>query len=354
MPNVSVSQVRPGSKLLKDVLTRRNNVLMNKGTVLSLRELDILQAFLVSKVTIEGEMAENEKTESQEEETPVQEQALSLYKEYDAMITLLKRTFVLARSGGTIPVLELRKQLDLLLRQVNEYDILFFKSVKYSPEDFIYHNSVKSSLTAFILGRWCGYEQKDLIPVALSGLVHDIGNIKIDETLLTKKSALTRAEFEDIQRHTTAGYQILKNVTGLNEGIKLTALQHHERVDGSGYPQRLRGDQIHPYSKLIAVVDIYHAMTSERLFKKAMSPYLVLEELSNDSFGKLDPAIVQTFIHKATQYQTGSVVKLSDGRIGEIVFSQREHPTRPWVNISGGIVNLAVERSVHVAEVIKR
>lgn len=354
MPNVSVSQVKPGSRLLKDVHTRRNNVLMVKGTVLSLRELDILQAFLIPKVTIEGDTADGEKADSQAAEPVVQEQALLLYQEYEAMIALLKQTFVLARSGGTIPVLDLRKQLDLLLRQINDYDILFFKPVKYKPEDFIYHNSVKSSLTAFILGRWCGYEQKDLIPVSLSGLIHDIGNIKIDDTLLTKKSALTRSEFEEIQRHTTAGYHILKNVTGLNEGIKLTALQHHERVDGSGYPQRLRGEQIHPYSKLIAVVDIYHAMTSERMHKKAMSPYLVLEELSKDSFGKLDPAIVQTFIHKATQYQTGSVVKLSDGRIGEIVFSQREHPTRPWVNISGGIVNLAVERNVYVEEVIRR
>src|SRR5690606_29433337 len=144
-----------------------------------------------------------------------------------------------------------------------------------------------------------------------------------------------------------------KKVTGLNEGTKLVALQHHEREDGSGYPMGIIGDKLHPYSKIVAIADIYHAMSTERLYRNAVSPYLVLEELIQYSFGKLDPAIVRNFVDKVTQFHVGRLVKLSDNRIGEIIFSQREHPTRPWINVNGVIINLSTQRNLHIQDVIQ-
>src|SRR5690606_30313385 len=157
-------------------------------------------------------------------------------------------------------------------------------------------------------------------PIALAGLFHDIGNVRIDAAILEKPSKLTSAELEEMRRHTIYGYQILKTVPSINEGVKLCALQHHEKEDGTGYPLALKGDKIHPYAKFVAVADIFHAMTGNRTYKKPTSPYLVLEQLMTDSFGKLDPAIVQTFVTKVTQFNQGTVVKLNDSRIGEIIF----------------------------------
>lgn len=140
----------------------------------------------------------------------------------------------------------------------------------------------------------------------------------------------------------------------INEGVKLTAIQHHEREDGSGYPLGIKGDKIHLYSKIVAISDIFHAMTSDRYHKKAASPYLVLDQLFTESFGKLEPALVQTFIQKVTQFHNGVLVKLNDKRIGEIVFSDRANPTRPWVNVNGQIINLTMERSLYIQDVIQK
>ncbi|MEX1029529.1 MAG: HD-GYP domain-containing protein [Paenibacillaceae bacterium] len=359
MSFISVTQVKVGDKIIQDVMTHKNNLLMSKGTVVSERELEVLRAFLIAKVHIESENGAADQVESSasgdsnEQSNQLSRSALAFYKAYDNMTTLLKRVFSLAYSSGTIPVLDVRNGLETLISHINAYNLVSFRPAKYHSQDYLIHHSIKTSLTSYVLAKWIGFTQKDLIPIALGGLLHDIGNAKIDSSSMMKPSLLTYAEYEEIKRHTALGYQILKNVAGFNEGSKLTALQHHERLDGSGYPLGLKGDTIHPYSRVVAIADIYHAMTSPRMHHKGMSPYLVMEELSNESFGKLDPVYVQTFIHKVTQFHTGMIVKLSDNRIGEIVFSQREHPTRPWVNVNGVIVNLSLERSLYIQEVIQ-
>lgn len=169
-------------------------------------------------------------------------------------------------------------------------------------EDYNYHNAVLSALTSYKIAQWCGYPQKDWLQIAFAGLLHDIGNVKVDNSLLQKPERLSSSEIEEVRRHTTYGYQLLRNVTAINEGVRLAALQHHEKVDGSGYPLRMEGTQIHFYAKIVAIADIFHAMTLKRSYKKAQSPYLVLEQIVTESFGKLDPVIVQTFIQKQLIY----------------------------------------------------
>ena len=102
----------------------------------------------------------------------------------------------------------------------------------------------------------------------------------------------------------------------------------------------------------MAIADIYHAMTLNRVYRQAASPYLVLEQITKDAFGKLDPAYVRTFVEKSTQFHQGVLVRLSDNRIGEIVFTDRNDPTRPWVSSGGMIVNLFVERQLHIQEIL--
>lgn len=356
---VSISQVKPGDKISQEVMTTKNNLLFSKGTIVSERDLEVLRAFLITKIHIESEngvveqAADGNQVDSEHQDSGVSATVLAFYQAYDRMFVLLKRVFSLASSSGTIPVLELRTGLETLISHMGEYNIISFRPAKYHPQDYLLHHSIKTSLTSYTLAKWIGLTQKDLIPIALGGLLHDIGNTKVDSTYLSKSSMLTSAEYEEVKRHTTIGYQILKNVPGFNEGSKHAALQHHERLDGSGYPLGLRGENIHMYSRIVAIADIFHAMTSSRMHHVGMSPYLVMEELSKESFGKLDPAYVQIFIHKITQFHTGMIVKLSDGRIGEIVFSQREHPTRPWVNVNGTIINLSMERSLYIQDIIQ-
>lgn len=355
MAVIPISKLKNGDKLVEEVYTNRGNLLFDKGVVVSSRELEILRAFMVPQVLIESlKTAELSASSSASREGDSARQEASLFTaQYNTTVVLYRKTLNLVRSGGDLPLLEIRNQLESLIRQIDQYNILTFTPAKMNIKEYLLHNSIMAALTSYQIAKWHGLPQKDWIPAALGGLFHDIGNTRIDTSVLEKKEALTIQETEEMRKHTVFGYQFLKPIAGLNEGVKLSALQHHEREDGSGYPLGLRSDMIHPYAKIVAVADIFHAMTSNRYHKKAVSPYLVLEQLQQESFGKLSPAIVQTFIQKVTQFHNGTLVKLNDDRVGEIVFSDSNYPTRPWVKVDGTIVNLITERNLYIQEVVR-
>jgi HD-GYP domain-containing protein (c-di-GMP phosphodiesterase class II) len=268
------------------------------------------------------------------------------------MEKLLQRTMSMVNSGMKLPVLDLRNSLNALLDHMDEYNILsFLVPTSVGPVDFMVRNSVLSAMTSYQLAKWNKLPEKDWFQISLAGLLHDIGNVKVDQAILNKPSRLTAEEMQEMKQHTVYGFRLLEGSPSLNQGVWLTALQHHERIDGSGYPLKVKGDKIHPYAKIVAIADTYHAMTSNSHYRKAESPYLVLEELHSGSFGRLDPFYVQTFIERTTQFHNGAFVKLNDGRIGEIVFSDRNNPTRPMVSLNGQIVNLSQQRQFFIVGV---
>ncbi|WP_018754143.1 HD-GYP domain-containing protein [Paenibacillus terrigena] len=356
MANVTVSGLKLGDKIIQDVHTPLGSLLFHKGKVILQRDLEILQAFLITQVAVdrpEDKLKAQQVEEGSDSVTPsvTTPASLSFYEQYEKMVSLVKRAFKSAIVND-IPVLELRSQLELLIDQISQYNVLTFSPRQMKEREYMYHNAVLVALTSYMLAKWKGIPQKELMQVALAGLLHDIGNAKVDPDILFKPIALTSEETEEVRRHTTYGYNLLKNLASINDGVKRTALQHHEKIDASGYPLGVKSEQIHPYAKIVAVADIFHAMTLDRTFKKAASPYSVLELLAEESFGKLDADCVRTFIHRVTQFHNGMIVRLNDGRMGEIVFSDHQHPTRPWVSVKGQIINLVHERNLYIQEII--
>lgn len=358
MSTVMVAQLKLGDKIGEDVLTPLGGVLFRKGKVITARDLDILQAFLVTSLTVESSFSEMQT----EVATPEDKGAVSasakapaspLHQEYGTMVEVLRKVFNTYVTGQGLPVMDIRSQLEKLLQHIKSYNILTFNPGTFQERDYLLHNGVTSALTSYLIAQWVGLPQKDWMQVALAGLLKDIGNVRIDRSILSKPGNLTEVELEEMKRHTVHGYQLLKNVAALNEGVKLAALQHHEKIDGSGYPLGIDASKIHTYAKIVSIADIFHAMTLNRSYRKATSPYLVLEQVQSDAFGKLEPSYVRTFIERVTQFHNGTLVRLSDDRIGEIVFSDMNHPTRPWVSVNGQIVNLITERQLHIKEVMR-
>lgn len=267
----------------------------------------------------------------------------------------MKQVFNVVGEVDKESIAVLRQALETIIPRMEFMDVLSYIPAKIKTSDHIYHKAIMVSMTAYIIATWAKLPRHDLMPIALSGLLHDIGNMAIDPGILNKPGSLTPEEMEKIvKEHTIIGYNRLKNVPVINEGVKLAALQHHEREDGSGYPLGLKGNKIHIYSKVVAVADIFYAMTRASRYKGASALYVVLEQLHQDSFGKLDPTIVQPFIYNNTQHQLGYTVRLNDGSVGKIVYTDHANPMRPWVNIKGKIINLAMERHLHIAEIISR
>ncbi|MBW5448814.1 HD domain-containing protein [Cohnella sp. CFH 77786] len=355
MPVVPVMQAQVGDRLGCDVQTALGSVLLEEGRSLTERDLEILQAFLIPTVDIRRAGLEEAAAETSTDESAgaaADVKLSSLQQEFVQLERLLKRTFSMVSSGMKLPVLELRNGLSALLSHIDDYNVISFLVPGGSTkEDVLLRNSVLCAMTSYLLAKWNKFPEKDWLQIAMAGLLHDIGNVKVDAAILKKSGRLTNDELQEIRQHTVYGFRLLEGGTALNQGVWLAALQHHERIDGSGYPMKVKGEKIHPYAKIVAIADMYHAMTSHRNYKKAESPYLVLEELQAEAFGKLDPVYVQTFIERTTQFHHGVFVRLNDGRIGEIVFSDRNHPTRPMVSVHGNIVNLMQERQLFIREV---
>jgi len=352
MPTIPITQIQLGDRLSSDVQTALGSVLLQEGRVLSERDMEILQAFLIPSV----EVVRNGLEESAAEENPNEIAATAetkltmLQQEFLLMEKQLQRTISMINSGQKIPVLDLRNGLTALIGHMHEYNVLTFSAPPGDP-NILLRNSILCAMTSYQLAKWNKFPEKDWLPIAMAGLLHDIGNVKVDPAIFNKPSRLTSEEIQEMRQHTVYGFKLLEGIASFNQGIWLAALQHHERIDGSGYPMKVTGEKIHPYAKIVAIADMYHAMTSNRKYRKAESPYLVLEELHAGSFGKLDPLYVQTFIERTTQFHNGVFVKLNDGRIGEIVFTDRQNPTRPMISINGQIVNLGLNRQWFIVEV---
>ncbi|CAM4378603.1 HD-GYP domain-containing protein (c-di-GMP phosphodiesterase class II) [Paenibacillus endophyticus] len=357
MAAVTLLHLKLGDKIIEDVLTPLGGVLFQKGKVVTPKEMELLQAFLITSVEIESNQAVSKTREDTVEDGGQESSptivASPLHEEYDKMVIVLRQVFNSFVAGQALPVMDIRKQLEKLLEHIKSYNLLTFAPRQFMEKDYLLHNSITCALTSYQIAQWTGFPQKDWMQIAFAGLLHDIGNVKIDKSILTKPNSLSVEEKEEMMRHTVLGYQLLKNVPALNEGVKMAALQHHEKVDGTGYPLGIDATKINPYAKIVAIADIFHAMTLNKAYRKAVSPYLVLEQIQSDAFGKLDPTYVRIFVEKATQFHNGTIVRLNDERIGEIVFSDHNYPTRPWVSIEGVIVNLISERQLHIKEVFR-
>ncbi|MCG7408400.1 HD-GYP domain-containing protein [Paenibacillus sp. ACRRX] len=373
MVMIPLAQTKPGDRLNQDIHTSLGGLLMLKGRQLSPRDLDVLQAFMVKHIDIDRssgggshiEMASIAAAVEQTSSSPEiavldQENAKDEEQFVKAWLSLAKyMSKMLATAAlNRLPILELRQVLEQLLANISSYRPMSVKSqvvelLKEDASDYLINKSIAVCLTSYLIGQWCDYPSKEGMQIAMAGLLHDIGMIKIDEDILYKKTYLSESEKAEMKRHPQYGYEILRNVPAINDGVKLAALQHHERLDGSGYPLRVKADKIHSYAKIVAIADMFHAMTQDRVYKRAESPYVALEHLHEASFGKLEPLMVQTFIQKMTQLAQGTVVKLNDGRIGRIVVIDANNPTRPIVSINGEMVHLDQDKKLWIVSVVQ-
>ncbi len=279
----------------------------------------------------------------------------AIQESFEKAVSTLKNLMIRVQGGNNIPVMEVREVVTPIITEFQQQPQVLLSLRRFARMDsYTYEHAIAVGIISYMIAKWIKVPEKEWMQVALAGTLLDIGKTKIDRRILQKPGKLTDDEFEEIKKHTVYGYQIIKASHGLSEGVALAALQHHEREDGSGYPLGLPGSKLHLYSKIVAVADVYHAMCSDRIYQKALSPYEVVEQLVQDSFGKLDPTIVRTFVDGITQFAVGTIVELSDGTIGKIVFTDRNHPTRPMVEAKGRIVNLVESRHLAILRVLEQ
>jgi len=220
---------------------------------------------------------------------------------------------------------------DDLMKAISENDALAvdISALKVSDE-YTFKHSVDVATMAMIIAKKLGMSQEEIYEIGIAGLLHDIGKSKIPNELLNKPGRLEEAEFELMKKHSLFGYQILRENEGLSDAVKLGVLQHHEKMNGVGYPFGVPGDQICKFARIISVVDIYDALVTERPYKHGFSPRDAVEMIMAMT-AELDMSSLRGFLGSVILYPVGINVELSNGELARVVENYEEIILRPKV-----------------------
>ncbi|MGE5623905.1 MAG: HD-GYP domain-containing protein, partial [Methanocella sp.] len=155
-----------------------------------------------------------------------------------------------------------------------------------------------------------------------------------------KPSSLTEGELALVKRHAAAGYDLLAPLYGAQGTVARVALEHHERLDGSGYPRHLRGHQTVLAARVVAVADVFDAMTSNRVYKPSQPEYAVLGHLRDSGFSLLDPRLIRVFVQHLVYRTLGRLVRLSNGQVGHVILVDSRNPAKPIVAVGDTLIDL--------------
>jgi HD-GYP domain-containing protein (c-di-GMP phosphodiesterase class II) len=357
---IHITQLREGCILSADVTSVTNKPIIPKKTIIRKQHIDILHAFLINEIQVEPTLVTGKPfLPNESKEDTVQENQVDLNmlfsSHYLKIVQEYKGMFSSWQSGSPIDIVKVRKFfIPLLERSILAPSDIFMLHHYSSKEDYLFHHSVTVGLLSGFLGKKLNYEKGEWIQIAIAGLLSDCGMAKVSPKILEKQTALLPEEYNEIRYHPTHGYKMLQNLPVIREGVKLGVFQHHERTDGSGYPLGITGEKIHPFGKIIAVADVFHAMTSERTYRTKQSPFKVLELILQDSFGQFDIPVTQALTSGLANFSIGTKVRLSDNQTGEIVFVESKSPTRPMVklDINDEFIQLSNRRDLFIEEIL--
>ncbi|MDE6364365.1 MAG: HD-GYP domain-containing protein [Lachnospiraceae bacterium] len=229
---------------------------------------------------------------------------------------------------------EILKETLALLSQ-NRQSISVFDMLlnKRSTEDSVYNHCIDVALISNVLARWLHFSEADQMMATACGLFHDVGKFMLPVGILRKPGKLTPDEFEIVKTHTTEGFHLLGRCSSIPDPVKNTALMHHEKCDGSGYPYGLTGDEIDKFSKIVTIADIFDAMTSERVYRSAMCPFSVIKHFEDDGIQKYEIKYILTFLENVANSYLNHHVTLSNGMEGNVIFINPNNFSKPVIRM---------------------
>ena len=230
------------------------------------------------------------------------------------------------RAGGELDVAAVKYTVVPMINSVLRNPDAMACMVSIRKKDgYTYNHALATSVWALVFGRHLGLDKPNLEVLGMGGMLLDIGKTKIPTELLQKKGPLEKDEVEELKRHVEYGLQILNNTKNIDSRVETIVRTHHERHDGSGYPERLAGNDIPVFGRITGIIDTYDAMTSVRPYADAMSTYDVMRYLLNNANILFQGEIVERFIQVVGMFPTGTIVELNTGEVAIVV---RQNPVR--------------------------
>jgi putative nucleotidyltransferase with HDIG domain len=288
---------------------------------------------LESDITEESAVPAEKETASVRSEVPFDEELLAAKQVYQAAKIVIQDAMHDVRFGRAINVDSVRKVVSDMMDSVfRNPDALSSLSRLKRFDEYTFYHSVNTALLAMSVGRSLGFDRSALHIAGVGTLLHDIGKMKIPLEVLNKPGRFEAHEMEIMKQHVLRGVEVLSSTTGLGDSYVQPALEHHERVNGAGYPHRRAKHDISQFGLITAIVDIYDAMTSDRCYHKGQPAHQALQFLYRLSLeGHLDSTFVQRFIQVVGVYPVGSVVELNTGETGIVKRLNHHAPLAPIV-----------------------
>ncbi len=330
-----------GRKVLADVINKYGVTIIPAMTVLNEDSVKLLYNHRIDESTLALEPL------------PAQREASSQNRKLlKQTVTRSKELFESISDSGRIPLTNIRQEILPAVRDLSGNPDLFelFEIVK-AKDDYTFEHNIGVGIIATLIGSWMNLSEEELSTLSLAATLHDIGKVKVPAAILNKPGKLTDEEFEIVKKHTVYGYELLKDAAGINPRVALVALQHHEREDGRGYPHGLEKSRIDPFSAIVAIADIFHAMSSKRPYREATPFHEIVAQMRQGKFGDLNPQIVSLFLDNLMTKLLGRQVVLTDGRAAEVVYLNHHNTEAPLVQASEQFIDLSKIRNVQIREI---
>lgn len=353
MELTAVIALKPGMEVAEDILDHKGNVIIKKNTS--------LDKFLIQKLQIANIACINVK--EPEDYVTTYFEKIKASKLFSQFYETYANNFVKYREmmeNFIINHVEINND-DLLTIVDNivspfrhsKITILDMLSVLETPEaDFLYGHAINVALICQYTAKWFKLDEDDVKALTLCGFYYDIGKFMIPQEILRKQGKLTNEEFNMIKSHTLKGYQMLQELN-IDYRIKLCALMHHEKCDGTGYPQGLKEEKINQFAKIVSILDAYEAMTSYRTYRAPLCPFTVIEIFEKDGYGKYETGVYMTFLERMVEEYIGKEVQLNDGTVCVVVLINKQKFSKPMVKSNDGkYIDLSTAKNLYITSLV--
>jgi HD-GYP domain-containing protein (c-di-GMP phosphodiesterase class II) len=319
------------SVLARPVLDEKGMVLVGTGVKLSERMITRLKQLGVSSLYIEDKRTDDiVVADAISDET----RRYAVNAVYSSMRQMIESERGSRRASRPQIGRELSKVFQDILGDLksNPSKLVSLASI-FTVDGYLFHHSVNVAILSTALGLAKGYGQRELTELGVGALLHDIGCTKIPAGIMNKPGLYTDEDFEIVKKHCEYGFDILREQDGISLLSAHVALQHHERVNGSGYPRQLKGDEIHEYARIVGICDVYEALTSKRFHREAHLPHESLEFIMGAGTTMFDISLVRLFAKNVAIYPIGMTVRLNTNETAVVVSLNPEYPQRPVVRL---------------------
>lgn len=345
---ITLAQLTMGMYVLSIITKNKSISIKSEGYILKASNIEQLKKSNVTHVIIDPTRTKTKDSEkpkasikervdkplSTEPTTSLDNEMKKANKLYNNAKVLQKKILDDITKNKVIDTEAVQESTNAIVESIfRNQDALSCMSRLRIKDDYLVEHSLNVSILMTIFCKHLNIERLIMEDLALGAFLHDIGKVMIPDKVLNKPGRFTEEEYKVMKMHVNFGIEALKETPNIPDIVMKVVSEHHERIDGKGYPNQLSSDNISQYGRMIAIVDSYDAMTAERVYKAGMHPIKAFKILISESPTSYDAELVEQFIQCLGIYPVGTLVKLTSGKVGLISKLNKSKPLKPFVRV---------------------